>query len=97
MVAPTTRAEATAAHPQGTPRDQHGFTSGIIEVPTPGEEDFHAGCGGYPASRSRRPAASAWSAGRRSSLGCSSVPRTGTLAGSLAGRSSGPGHERTRR
>jgi len=44
--------QATASRQDSTAR--RGFTSGIVEVATPGEESFHAGCGGYIASGGRQ-------------------------------------------
>lgn len=53
MMAPTHKAEATSTSPQGSARLRHGFTCGIVEAPTPGEGEFHQGCGGYLARGGR--------------------------------------------
>jgi hypothetical protein len=52
MTKAPTEAEAIADREQST--TARGFTSGLVEVETPGEESFHDGCGGYLASGGRQ-------------------------------------------
>jgi hypothetical protein len=52
MTKAPTEAEAIADGTQSS--TARGFTAGLLEVETPGEESFHVGCGGYIASGGRQ-------------------------------------------